>query len=398
MSHAIWIGDSVTQGAGATSAAKRYSTLASQNLNLTEHNYATANTGYTTPDATGNFTTQLDTAITDTSYPHNQTGYVFLMGGLNDPYSALAAMPQAVAGLIAKAKSAYPNARIVVGVGPGCIPDSTDDDAIAEQGHVLTAIRLAATNAGALVIPDMRSICGTDPSLHANGINPNDDGHELLAKAVEAAIIADRGEPEDAPVTDLQRIYVSQGVDQFAREVNARRKREAAKNEANRPTGTELTQLTSKLDALTQIQALQQIILQQQQSVLQRQQEDLMRVTPTYATSDVDSPGGSLGSDWTNLISLTAHPDLSDGKTRAQLTIGVSAIKSGDGMPLLECLVGGQRVGTFPGVTANGDSFGGTTIAYVTADQPVVLRGKSTVAAASPINAVHMSMTVMNLA
>ena len=30
--------------------------------------------------------------------------------------------------------------------------------------------------------------------------------------------------------------------------------------------------------------------------------------------------------------------------------------------------------------------------------QPVVLRGKSTVDAASPINAVHMSMTVMNLA
>jgi lysophospholipase L1-like esterase len=391
MSHAIWIGDSVTQGAGATSAAKRYSTLTSQNLNLTEHNYATANTGYTTPDATGNFTTQLDTAIADTSYPHNQTGYVFLMGGLNDTYSAIAAMQQAVAGLIAKAEAAYPNARIVVGVGPGCIPDSADDDAIAEQGHVLTAIRLAATNAEALAVPDMRSICGTDLSLHANGINPNDDGHELLAKAVEAAIIADRGEPEDAPVTDLQRIYVSQGVDQFAREVNARRKREAAKNEANRPTGTELTQLTSKLDALTQIQALQQVILR-------RQQEDLMRLTPTYATSDADSPGGSLGSGWTTLISLAAHPDLSDGKTRAQLTIGVSAIKSGDGMPLLECLVGGQRVGTFPGVTANGDSFGGTTIAYVTAAQPVVLRGKSTVDDASPISAVHVSMTVMSLA
>jgi lysophospholipase L1-like esterase len=275
MSHAIWIGDSVTQGAGATSAAKRYSTLTSQNLNLTEHNYATANTGYTTPDATGNFTTQLDTAIADTSYPHNQTGYVFLMGGLNDTYSAIAAMQQAVAGLIAKAEAAYPNARIVVGVGPGCILDSADDDAIAEQGHVLAAIRLAATNADALVIPDMRSICGTDPSLHANGINPNDDGHELLAKAVEAAIIADRGEPEDAPVADLQRIYVSQGVDQFAREVNARRKREAAKNEANRPTGTELTQLTSKLDMLTQIQALQQIILQQQQAILQQQQKAL---------------------------------------------------------------------------------------------------------------------------
>ena len=44
--HAVWCGDSVTQGTGASATAKRYSTLASGELNLTEHNYAKTTAGY----------------------------------------------------------------------------------------------------------------------------------------------------------------------------------------------------------------------------------------------------------------------------------------------------------------------------------------------------------------
>ena len=70
-------------------------------------------------------------------------------------------------------------------------------------------------------------------------------------------------------------MYSSPGADWASRQVNAQRKREASKKEANRPTGTELTQLTSKLDELTQAQGLQQIILQQQQEQLAEQQKQL---------------------------------------------------------------------------------------------------------------------------
>lgn len=273
--HAVWCGDSVTLGTGASTAAKRYSTLASGELHLTEHNYAKTNAGYLVD---GNaISMQLDAAKADTGYPHGQVGYVFLMTGLTDSYESLANMRQAVADTIAKAKRLFPVARIVVGVGPGCIPDATDAEAIARQGHVLTAIALAGTSADALVIRNMRAICGSDPDMHAAGINPNDEGMRLLAQAVVTSVDEDKGEPLDTPVTDLTRVYSSPGADWASRQVNAQRKREASKKEANRPTGTELTQLTSKLDELTQAQGLQQVILQQQQEQLRQQQEMLDR-------------------------------------------------------------------------------------------------------------------------
>lgn len=271
--HAVWCGDSVTQGTGASATAKRYSTLASGELNLTEHNYAKTNAGYLVGGNT--ISMQLDAAKADTGYPHGQVGYVFLMTGLTDSYESLANMRQAVADTIAKAKRLFPVARIVVGVGPGCIPDATDAEAIARQGHVLTAITLAGTSADALVIRNMRSICGSDPDMHATGINPNDEGMRLLAQAVVTSVDEDKGEPLDTPVTDLTRVYSSPGADWASRQVNAQRKREASKKEANRPTGTELTQLTSKLDELTQAQGLQQVILQQQQEQLGEQQRQL---------------------------------------------------------------------------------------------------------------------------
>lgn len=271
--HAVWCGDSVTLGTGASATANRYSTLASGELNLTEHNYAKTGAGYLVDGNTIGM--QLDAAKADTGYPHGQVGYVFLMTGLTDSYESLAGMQQTVADTIGKAKSLFPAARIVVGVGPGCIPDATDAETVARQGHVLTAITLAGTAADALVIRNMRSICGSDPDVHATGINPNDEGMRLLSQAVVTSVDADKGEPLDTPVTDLTRVYSSPGADWAARQVNAQRRREASKKEANRPTGTELTQLTSKLDELTQAQGLQQVILQQQQERIAEQQRQL---------------------------------------------------------------------------------------------------------------------------
>lgn len=271
--HAVWCGDSVTLGTGASTTTKRYSTRASGELNLTEHNYAKTNAGYLIDDNTIGM--QLDAAKTDTGYPHNQVGYVFLMTGLTDSYQSLANMQQAVSDTIGKARSIFTSARIVVGVGPGCIPDADPAEAIAKQGHILTAITMAAVAADALVIRNMRAICGSDPDMHAAGINPNDEGMRLLAQAVVTSVDADKGEPLDTPVTELTRVYTSPGADWASRQVNAQRKREASKKEANRPTGTELTQLTSKLDELTQAQGLQQVIIEQQQAQLEVQQEQL---------------------------------------------------------------------------------------------------------------------------
>lgn len=270
---AVWCGDETTAGAGASDAARRYSTLASTALGLDERNQAKAGAGWMVDGNT--LTGQLDIAASGSAGV--TVGYVFLMAGLLDSFSNVAGMQQAVADTITHAAALFPGARIVVGCGPGCIPAGTDDTTVEHQAHVLTAIRLAADQTGALCIPDMRSICGNDPDLRADGITPNDTGHALLAQTIETAVREAQGEPLDTPVTDLKRKYISGGNSWTAGQIQRLNRREAEKREANRPTGTELTQLTSKLDALTRAQGLQQVILQQQQEQLRQQQEMLDR-------------------------------------------------------------------------------------------------------------------------
>lgn len=317
---AVWCGDEVTAGAGASDTAHRYSTLASTMLGLEERNQAEAGAGWMVDGNT--LTGQLDIAASVSAGV--TVGYVFLMAGLNDSFANVAGMQQAVADTIAHAVELFPGARVVVGCGPGCIPAGTDDTTVEQQAHVLTAIRLAADQAGALCITDMRSICGNDPDLRADGITPNDAGHALLAQTIEQAVREAQGEPLDTPVTNLKRKYISGGNSWTAGQIQRLNRREAEKREANRPTGTELTQLTSKLDALTRAQGLQQVILQQQQEQLRKQQEMLDRQQQQLKQQQEQLSGvvGQQGSTLASLQSLTARLDTIQNQTLQ--TIGVN--------------------------------------------------------------------------
>ncbi|WEV68711.1 hypothetical protein OZX73_05315 [Bifidobacterium sp. ESL0775] len=174
-----------------------------------------------------------------------------------------------------------------------------------------------------------------------------------------------------------QRYYMPGTADPFLVSQRAAEKREREKHEANRPTGTEIQQIKRKL---------------------QEQQEQILRAMPTVATYKQSIGGVSLGGGWVALESMPVRRDTGHGKTRALLLVGVTAVKSGEGIPLLEAMIGGTRIGSFPGVTANGDSFGGTTSLIVNADQVITLYGRSTVEAPSPIGGVDMTVTVMSIA
>lgn len=137
---AVWCGDEVTAGDGASDTAHRYSTLASGALGLEERNQAKSGVGWMIDGNT--LTGQLDAAASGSAGV--TVGYVFLMAGLLDSFANVAGMQQAVADTIAHAAELFPGARIVVGCGPGCIPAGTDDTTVSNQAHVLTAIRLAA--------------------------------------------------------------------------------------------------------------------------------------------------------------------------------------------------------------------------------------------------------------
>ena len=265
---ALWLGDGTCAGGGASDAAHRYSTLTSNALGLAEANHAATGVGFATKPDIGS---QVDAA---SKLASAGVAYVFLMAGLADSYDSLGGMRSTVAAAVRAAAKAWPKARVVVGVAPGCLT-GLDDDKLGKMELVWTAIRLGAGDAGALVCDGLWKVCGSDPALCSSGRLPNDDGHALLAESIEASVREDQGEPLDRPVENLTRVVASGGGDWLSRSLRESRRREAEKREANRPTGTELSNITSKLEDVTKGQALMQAIQQQMLELLQRQQQML---------------------------------------------------------------------------------------------------------------------------
>lgn len=263
---ALWLGDGTCAGGGASDAAHRYSTLTSKALGLVEENHAATGVGFATKPDIGS---QIDAA---SKLGLAGVAYVFLMAGITDSYDSLGSMRSATAAAVRAAAKAWPGARVVAGVAPGCLT-GLDDAALERMELVWTAIRLGAGDAGALVCDGLWKVCGSDPALCSSGGLPNDDGHALLAESIEASVREDQGEPLDQPVENLARVVTSGGGDWLSRSLRESRRREAEKREANRPTGTELSNITSKLEDVTKGQTLMQAI--QQQKMLESQQQQL---------------------------------------------------------------------------------------------------------------------------
>lgn len=263
----VWVGGPVTNGGGASTGSKRMSSIASRDLNLTEKNYASANA-----TVSNGLVTRCYAARDDTSYDHAQVAYVVLAGGLQDPVSALATVIAKTRDAINECRKAFPAARIIWAAGPGSLAGMTDTQ-LTDTTTIVSAILGQARQAGALAV-NLRTVLGTDTSMQSSGILPNDTGHEALAQAIVDAIRDDQGEPVDQPITPT-RTYSSGLNDWASRQVEATRRREAEKREANRPTGTELGGVTQKLDELTQAQGVQQVLLEQQQDELDEHQQEL---------------------------------------------------------------------------------------------------------------------------
>lgn len=263
----VWIGGPITAGGGAGSDADRMSTLASAQLGLTEKNYASV-----TAKVSDGLVTRCYAARDDQSYDHADVAYVVLAGGLEDPVSALSAVIYKSKDAVNECHKAFPNARIVWAASPGSLA-GMDDAKLADTSTVTAAILGQARATDSLAV-NLRTVLGVDTSLQATGILPNAAGHERLAEAIVDAIRDDQGEPVDQPITP-GRNYSSGLSDWASRQVEATRRREAEKREANRPTGTELGGVTQKLDELTQAQGVQQVLLEQQQDELDEHQREL---------------------------------------------------------------------------------------------------------------------------
>lgn len=324
---ALWLGDGTCAGGGASDAAHRYSTLTSKALGLVEENHAATGVGFATePDIGSQVDAASKLALTGVTY-------VFLMAGLADFYDSLGSMRAATTAAVRAAAKAWPGARVVAGVAPGCLT-GLDDDKLEKMELVWTAIRTGAGDAGALVCDGLWKICGSDPALCASGGLPNDDGHAALAESIEASVREDQGEPLDQPIADLTRVVVSGGGDGCRAPCGSQAAR-GREREANRPTGTELSNITSKLEDVTKGQALMQAIqrqmldqLKQQQETLEKQQRQLetqqgqlKRQSDQLKAQQETLTGivGQQGDTVESLKSITAQ--LGQQQTRIQQTI-----------------------------------------------------------------------------
>lgn len=118
----VFIGDSITQGYGATDAGRdRWPTLICNYFNATQHNYAVGGAGFTVngQSSNGRFDIQATTAANDNKYDHNNVRLVFISGGVNDNLTDENSTANTNATLCVNTlRTAFPNATIIAIIGP----------------------------------------------------------------------------------------------------------------------------------------------------------------------------------------------------------------------------------------------------------------------------------------
>lgn len=207
----------------------------------------------------------------------------------------------------------------------------------------------------------------------------------------------------DTPVADddwtPERRYAPGTADMILTSQRAAETREREKSEANRPTGTEIGQITAKLRALTEQLKKQQEQLKaaqdqlaKQQAALQAQQTEMVRRTPRPEGRTQYTASASVGTGETTIHSYAIS--IPEGKTKAFVAISARAsTPTHDGTPLLEIYEDGKLVGlmTIPDILpANGLSFNQT----VGENHSYMIRSK-TVTGGATITGIESWFTVI---
>ena len=189
--HAVWLGDSITEGYLAGS--NPYRAIINNAFNFTAHDYWMGGTGWIAAK-TPSFPTQANNAIADTSYDHNLVSSIFLIGGVNDFPSSDSDADRIRVNVINACNSlltSFPNAMIYLGAylggqlnGTYSILDSNKvkvHNAIIEGGVNVTSDRVRVFSCAAWL--------GWDKSLYnSDGLHPNAAGHRYIAQAVMAVM------------------------------------------------------------------------------------------------------------------------------------------------------------------------------------------------------------------
>lgn len=185
--HAVWLGDSITEGYLA--GDNPYRKIINDMFNFTPHNYYKGGTGWFSSNAPS-FPTQADNAIADTSYDHTKVSSIFLLGGVNDfPTSDdnIAQIRNNVTTTCKKLLTSFPNATIYLGSYLGgqfnetytvLNPRKQQTHRAILEGGINTANSRVRTFSCAKWIGWLKSLYNDD------GLHPNAEGHKKIAQAL----------------------------------------------------------------------------------------------------------------------------------------------------------------------------------------------------------------------
>jgi lysophospholipase L1-like esterase len=176
---AVFLGDSYTEGLGASVPERRWSTLVAGELGWEEANRGVSGTGYHTSAGDAEYQGRVGQVLED------EPQVVVVSGGQND-FGTYAGDPagtvQAIAGLYEALREELPQAQIVA-VGPST-PGSVDQTVLAIDAAVRDAAAAADATYVSLLEPDVL----TPDMVLADQTHVDDRGHRAIADRVISAL------------------------------------------------------------------------------------------------------------------------------------------------------------------------------------------------------------------
>lgn len=198
--HAVWIGDSIIEAAGQTTKAR---TLINQAFGYTEHYYAVGGTGWLNAGRSGhdNFNAQINRAIADSSYNHDECVAVFVIGGVNDFPSGSSqgdTITSNVTSGISALVNEFTNATIYVGDYIGGNLSATYSIAAPNKyDYVYRAIRVGAANVTSPRVKVFKCYNwgGVNPNaFESDGLHFNNYGQRLFFDNLRQIIMGGEAE------------------------------------------------------------------------------------------------------------------------------------------------------------------------------------------------------------
>lgn len=202
---AVFVGDSISEGYGASDSNHRFTTLTANRLGLIEKNYSRHGAGWTqrSPKADGLTAPQLvQNAVADKTYNHDDVALVVVEFGIND--NNMNAFDGIISSNLIALQESFPKARYLLlnTLSGGCTSStqynkpSSGGDASGEimsvfgMGNVIseTNAQAAMTKFSVLQAWQWFSMAGASRSKYTtDSVHPNNTGHSKVANYVISA-------------------------------------------------------------------------------------------------------------------------------------------------------------------------------------------------------------------